>query len=163
MPCGATQGKYMDGGPRDARLNKYRGRYAEAESRYGPKPNTRAAVAAYVALASSAGMRPTELAIRYIAIKCRPSFVMSSFILYGHFSRFQPCSPHGCLFPSGSQLPSVDKQCSVVRRGRPHWQSDFSCQCVMHELVLHFAGLSFHSRWWPARSSVQLRSSSSQR
>lgn len=58
------QGKYLGGGPEGARLNKYKGRYAEAESRYGAKPNTVAAVQAYVALAHSAGMSPTELAIR---------------------------------------------------------------------------------------------------
>jgi hypothetical protein len=76
-PCGRTnlgkyegramlQGKYEgpDGGPPGARLNKYRGRYAEAESRYGPKPNSREAVAAYVSLASRLGMSPTELALR---------------------------------------------------------------------------------------------------
>ena len=58
------QGKYVDGGPSEARLNKYRGRYAEAESRYGNKSNTLPAVRAYVALAEEAGMSPTALAIR---------------------------------------------------------------------------------------------------
>ncbi len=53
-----------DGGPPDARLNRYKGRYAEAESRYGPKPNVQAAVQAYVKLARECGMSPTELAIR---------------------------------------------------------------------------------------------------
>lgn len=42
----------------------YRGRYAEAESRYGLKPNTLAAVHAYVQLARGSGLSPTELAIR---------------------------------------------------------------------------------------------------
>ena len=62
------QGKYLtpDGGPPAARLNRYRGRYAEAESRYGPKPNVREAVAAYCALAAEAGISPTELAIHFV-------------------------------------------------------------------------------------------------
>lgn len=61
-------GKYMaaDGGPPEARLNKYKQRYAEAESRYGPKPNVRDAIAAYVSLAGSLGMQPTELALRFV-------------------------------------------------------------------------------------------------
>ena len=59
------QGKYLDGGPSQARLNKYRGRYAEAESRYGSKANTVPAIRRYVALAQEAGMSPAELAIRY--------------------------------------------------------------------------------------------------
>jgi len=46
-------------------LNKYKGRYAEAESRYGPKPNVKEAVAAYVALAAEHGMSPTAMALRY--------------------------------------------------------------------------------------------------
>ncbi len=60
------QGKYQapGGGPPEARLNRYRGRYAEAESRYGPKPNVNDAVQAYVALARQAGMKPTEMALR---------------------------------------------------------------------------------------------------
>ena len=58
------QGKYLGGGPEGARLNRYKGRYSEAESRYGTKPNTVAAVQAYVALAHSAAMSPAELAIR---------------------------------------------------------------------------------------------------
>ena len=60
----ALQGKYLSGGPREARLNKYRGRYAEAESRYGNKSNTVKAVQAYVDLAHEAGMSPAALAIR---------------------------------------------------------------------------------------------------
>lgn len=60
------QGKYLaaGGGPPGARLNRYRGRYAEAESRYGPRPNVAEATAAYVALAAAAGMAPVELALR---------------------------------------------------------------------------------------------------
>lgn len=58
------QGKYLNGGPREARLNKYRGRYAEAESRYGNKANTVPAIRRYIGLAEEAGMSPTALAIR---------------------------------------------------------------------------------------------------
>ena len=60
------QGKYLgpDGGPKEARLNKYKGRYAEAESRYGPRPNVSAAVQAYVDLAAASGISPTALALR---------------------------------------------------------------------------------------------------
>lgn len=60
------QGKYLadDGGPPEARLNRYKGRYAEAESRYGPRQNLQKAVKAYVALAGEAGLSPVELAIR---------------------------------------------------------------------------------------------------
>ena len=59
------QGKYLEGGgPPEARLNRYRGRYAEAEARYGLKANTLAAVRAYLRLACDAGLSPTELALR---------------------------------------------------------------------------------------------------
>lgn len=60
------QGKYKQKEKADpeARLNKYKGRYAEAESRYGAKPNVTAAVQAYCLLARQAGMQPHELAIR---------------------------------------------------------------------------------------------------
>lgn len=60
------QGKYLrdDGGPPDARLNKYKHRYAEAESRYGQKPNVKEALIAYCNLAREWGITPVELAIR---------------------------------------------------------------------------------------------------
>jgi aryl-alcohol dehydrogenase-like predicted oxidoreductase len=41
-----------------------RNRYAEAESRYGPKPNVREAVAAYAQLAQQHGSTPTAMALR---------------------------------------------------------------------------------------------------
>eukprot|EP00877_Chromochloris_zofingiensis_P013051 jgi/Chrzof1/79/Cz01g02240.t1 len=65
---GLLTGKYLapDGGGPSARLNKYKGRYAEAESRYGPKPNVQDAVRQYVELAHVHGMTPTELAIRFV-------------------------------------------------------------------------------------------------
>lgn len=68
FPFHAPQGKYLapNGGPPGARLNRYRGRYAEAESRYGPKPNVREAVRAYVDIAARYGMSPTELALRFV-------------------------------------------------------------------------------------------------
>lgn len=68
LAMGLLTGKYLspDGGPPHARLNKYRGRYAEAESRYGPKPNVRNAVAAYVKLAGEWGMLPVHMAIRFV-------------------------------------------------------------------------------------------------
>lgn len=59
----------MDGGPKEARLNLYKGRYAEAESRYGNKANTVPAVRAYVQLAHQAGMSPTALAVRCSRIR----------------------------------------------------------------------------------------------
>lgn len=49
------------------RLNKYKARYAEAESRYGPKPNLQEAVEAYVGVAAEFGITPVELAIRWAA------------------------------------------------------------------------------------------------
>jgi aryl-alcohol dehydrogenase-like predicted oxidoreductase len=68
LAMGLLTGKYLraDGGPSEARLNKYRGRYAEAESRYGPKSNVREAVQAYIELATRWGMAPVELAIRFV-------------------------------------------------------------------------------------------------
>lgn len=65
-----SQGKYQDKSRLDpeSRLVKYRGRYAEAESRYGPKPNVHAAVEAYVQLAQQAGLPPYEMALRYEAL-----------------------------------------------------------------------------------------------
>ena len=60
------QGKYGAGKttPKDARLVMYKGRYAEAESRYGPKQNLHQAVDEYCKLAEHAGMPPYELALR---------------------------------------------------------------------------------------------------
>lgn len=50
----------------DMRLIKYRGRYAEAESRYGPKPNVASAIDAYVRLAREHGVTPIEMALRFV-------------------------------------------------------------------------------------------------
>jgi hypothetical protein len=70
------QGKYLapGGGPPQARLNRYRGRYAEAESRYGPRPNLAEATAAYAALAADAGLAPAELALRCAARRLPVAF-----------------------------------------------------------------------------------------
>jgi len=61
-----VQGKYRNGAAAapEARLRKYRGRYAEAESRYGPKANVHAAVEEYCRIAHEAGIQPYELALR---------------------------------------------------------------------------------------------------
>jgi aryl-alcohol dehydrogenase-like predicted oxidoreductase len=68
LAMGLLTGKYLasGGGPPDARLNKYKGRYAEAESRYGARPNVVDAVAAYCAVAAERGMTPVELALRFV-------------------------------------------------------------------------------------------------
>lgn len=68
LAMGLLTGKYLaaDGGPPEARLNKYRGRYAEAESRYGPKPNVLEATQAYADLAKKNGLSPVELALRFV-------------------------------------------------------------------------------------------------
>lgn len=66
--CSLLTGKYQapGGGPPEARLNRYRGRYAEAESRYGPKPNVRQAVEAYCGLAAEWGLSGASLALRFV-------------------------------------------------------------------------------------------------
>ena len=68
LAMGLLTGKYLDprGGPPNARLNKYKGRYAEAESRYGAKPNVRAAVEEYEAVARRWGLSPAALAVRFV-------------------------------------------------------------------------------------------------
>lgn len=69
LAMGLLSGKYMHGGLCDdpeARLVKFKGRYAEAESRYGPKPNVYPAIEAYVHLAERYGMTPVELAMRFV-------------------------------------------------------------------------------------------------
>ena len=50
----------------EKRLIKYRGRYAEAESRYGPKSNVASAIDAYVRLAGEHGMTSIEMALRFV-------------------------------------------------------------------------------------------------
>ncbi|KAH7615654.1 putative Protein tas [Nannochloris sp. 'desiccata'] len=68
LAMGLLTGKYIDmkNSPPEARLNKYKGRYAEAESRYGPKVNVHVAIAEYAAVAKRYGMSLTELALRFV-------------------------------------------------------------------------------------------------
>jgi aryl-alcohol dehydrogenase-like predicted oxidoreductase len=68
LAMGLLTGKYIDmeNSPPEARLNKYKGRYAEAESRYGPKVNVHVAVKAYAGVAIQYGMTLTELALRFV-------------------------------------------------------------------------------------------------
>mmetsp|Transcript_14214 Transcript_14214/g.41381 ORF Transcript_14214/g.41381 Transcript_14214/m.41381 type:complete len:484 (-) Transcript_14214:91-1542(-) len=68
LAMGMLTGKYLGpgGGPPGARLNLYRGRYAEAESRYGPRPAVRSAVRRYCGVAARAGLSPLELAVRFV-------------------------------------------------------------------------------------------------
>ena len=67
-PQGLLTGKYFaeGGAAPTARLNLYRGRYAEAEGRYSlSRPTVRPAVLAYASLAARYGMSPTALALRF--------------------------------------------------------------------------------------------------
>ncbi|KAK3265451.1 hypothetical protein CYMTET_25865 [Cymbomonas tetramitiformis] len=69
LAMGHLTGKYLapDGGPPLARLNRYRGRYAEAESRYSfMRPNLVPAVQAYAELAQEYGMNPIDLALGFV-------------------------------------------------------------------------------------------------
>lgn len=69
LAMGLLSGKYRRGGyceDTDARLIKFKGRYAEAESRYGPKPNVYKAIEAYVSMAQTHDMTPVELALRFV-------------------------------------------------------------------------------------------------
>ena len=70
LAAGHLSGKYLPSpqlaGPR-ARLNKFRGRYAEAEMRYAfDKPGLREAAQDYVSLAAELGMTPAALALRFV-------------------------------------------------------------------------------------------------
>eukprot|EP00897_Mesotaenium_endlicherianum_P004719 jgi/Mesen1/4275/ME000022S03564 len=69
LAMGLLTGKYYmpgEGGP-EARLNKYRGRYAEAEGRYPVEnPHVKAAVCAYVDLAKKHNMTPEALALGFV-------------------------------------------------------------------------------------------------
>ena len=67
LAMGLLTGKYSDGsgGPPGARLNRYRGRYAEAEGRYAMRPPVKSALAAYGDLATASGVSLLELSIRF--------------------------------------------------------------------------------------------------
>ena len=64
--AGFVGGRHAWGGPPAARLNKYRGRYAEGEARYAPTVPARAAAVAYARLAGEAGLSPAALALRWV-------------------------------------------------------------------------------------------------
>ncbi|XP_074571973.1 uncharacterized protein LOC141828442 [Curcuma longa] len=69
MAMGILSGKYFspDGGPSDARMNLFRGRYSEGESRYNLSNATlRAAVAEYTSIARKNGVSPACLAIAFV-------------------------------------------------------------------------------------------------
>ncbi|XP_031488460.1 uncharacterized protein LOC116256279 [Nymphaea colorata] len=69
MAMGLLSGKYLypGGGPPDARMNLFRGKYAEGETRYSlSKQNVEAAIEAYKLLADAYGIRPACLAIAFV-------------------------------------------------------------------------------------------------
>ena len=53
------------GGLPTARLNRYKGRYAEGEGRYGPTQARKHAVLGYVKVARQHSIEPLELALRW--------------------------------------------------------------------------------------------------
>ncbi|KMS96551.1 hypothetical protein BVRB_8g201980 isoform F [Beta vulgaris subsp. vulgaris] len=66
LAMGILSGKYFagDGGPENARLNLFRGRYSEGESRYNlSSAATRAATREYLKIAEKYGLHPVSLAI----------------------------------------------------------------------------------------------------
>lgn len=69
LAMGLLTGKYYkqgNGGP-SSRLNKYRGRYSEAESRYPlENPRVRGAVLDYVKIAEKYGISPSVLALSFV-------------------------------------------------------------------------------------------------
>ena len=66
LAMGLLTGKYLrNGGPADGRLNLYKGRYSEAETRYEQRPAVIEAVKQYASVAAKHGMTPLELAIRF--------------------------------------------------------------------------------------------------
>jgi len=77
LAMGILTGKYRKtpqdfrahGGPPGARLNRFRGRYAEAEGRYAASEALVRAVEAYAGIAAEAGLEGglTELALRFVA------------------------------------------------------------------------------------------------
>lgn len=69
IAMGILSGKYLSpyGGPSDARMNLFRGRYSEGESRYKLfSPDVIEAVKEYVDLARNYGLSPTSLAIAFV-------------------------------------------------------------------------------------------------
>jgi aryl-alcohol dehydrogenase-like predicted oxidoreductase len=83
LAAGHLTGKYQPcpsrAGP-DARLNKFRGRYAEAEMRYAfDKPGVMEATRAYVSLAQEAGLTPAAMALRWVL--SRPGRLVPSAVI----------------------------------------------------------------------------------
>ncbi|URD86965.1 Aldo/keto reductase family [Musa troglodytarum] len=71
MAMGILSGKYFSagGGPSDARMNLFRGRYSEGESRYNLSNVTlKAAVEDYINIARKFGLSPASLAIAFVLI-----------------------------------------------------------------------------------------------
>ncbi|KAL8522845.1 hypothetical protein ACS0TY_012977 [Phlomoides rotata] len=69
LAMGILTGKYLshDGGPTDARLNLYKGRYAEGESRYNLSNGIiRKATGLYITIAKKYGVHPVSLAIAFV-------------------------------------------------------------------------------------------------
>lgn len=66
---GILSGKYFwpDGGPSDARLNLFKGRYSEGESRYNLSNNIiKAATMEYLYIAEKYGLHPVSIAIAFV-------------------------------------------------------------------------------------------------
>ncbi|KAJ7972863.1 Oxidoreductase, aldo/keto reductase family protein, expressed [Quillaja saponaria] len=69
LAMGILSGKYFspDGGPTDARLNLFEGKYSEGESRYNLSDNSiKAATREYVNIAGKYGLHPVSLAIAFV-------------------------------------------------------------------------------------------------
>ncbi|XP_019188394.1 PREDICTED: uncharacterized protein LOC109182695 isoform X2 [Ipomoea nil] len=69
LAMGILSGKYFspDGGPDDARLNLFRGRYVEGESRYNlSNTRIRQAAISYCEIADKYGIHPVSLAIAFV-------------------------------------------------------------------------------------------------
>uniref|UniRef100_A0A0E0J4Y8 NADP-dependent oxidoreductase domain-containing protein n=1 Tax=Oryza nivara TaxID=4536 RepID=A0A0E0J4Y8_ORYNI len=70
MAMGILSGKYYssdDGGPPDARMNLFKGRYSEGESRYNlQNPKMKAAVKEYVKISAKHGISPAILAVAFV-------------------------------------------------------------------------------------------------
>ncbi|XP_062144556.1 uncharacterized protein LOC133851941 [Alnus glutinosa] len=69
LAMGILSGKYFwpDGGPSDARLNLFKGRYSEGESRYNLSNNIiKAATMEYLDIAEKYGLHPVSIAIAFV-------------------------------------------------------------------------------------------------
>ncbi|KAG4174404.1 hypothetical protein ERO13_A11G118800v2 [Gossypium hirsutum] len=69
LAMGILSGKYFasDGAPSDARLNLFKGRYSEGESRYSLARNTlKLATMEYLGIAEKYGLHPVSLAIAFV-------------------------------------------------------------------------------------------------